>query len=426
MDVVVLSWCVCVYVCASVVVKKTLQYEVVERNDICTRFAITVLMAVTKVSLVVSVICLLMGGSADGGCPVSSRWDNYGGRKLDDGGCLTVVDMFEVKKFYGQVTIEDLHRFCASSFKGGKLLSFTDSQKLQMLDGVNFKQAVASNILIHPGVRIYETNITMKKNVHVEKCGQTERLSCDGYPYEYISNGNGTVDGMLFKCAEKGCCNNTDCDERVSVLTYESTLLANFPDLSHGSYCRCLLLNSTFLTWNLSNDHIYDCDDMKCDVFICQNDEYTDCNETRVENCTYVLEAGDCKEFTYEVISEKEHPYGRDCEERNYGESCLCPCAGTWTEWSIVSQTCGKVVSNRYRPTLDMVSENESCDGAEDSCCKETKEDFVVCDHYKYTRIEYETFKEKCERQKGQVKATEIELVCVCLRSEQFGEFVKK
>ncbi|KRX35335.1 hypothetical protein T09_3680 [Trichinella sp. T9] len=63
-----------------------------------------------------------------------------------------------------------------------------------MLDGVNFKQAVASNILIHPGVRIFETNITMKKNVHVEKCGQTERLSCDGYPYEYISNGNGTVD----------------------------------------------------------------------------------------------------------------------------------------------------------------------------------------------------------------------------------------
>ncbi|XP_003372638.1 conserved hypothetical protein, partial [Trichinella spiralis] len=356
--------------------EKTLQYEVVERNDICTRFAITVLMAVTKVSLVVSVICLLMGGSADGGCPVSSTWDNYGGRKLDDGGCLTVVDMFEVKKFYGQVTIEDLHRFCASSFKGGKLLSFTDSQKLQMLDGVNFKQAVASNILIHPGVRIFENNITMKKNVHVEKCGQTERLSCDGYPYEYISNGNGTVDGMLFKCAEKGCCNNTDCDERVSVLTYESTLLANFPDLSHDSYCRCLLLNSTFLTWNLSNDHIYDCDDMKCDVFICQNDEYTDCNETRVENCTYLLEAGDCKEFTYEVISEKEHPYGRDCEERNYGESCLCPCAGTWTEWSIVSQTCGKVVSNRYRPTLDMVSEDESCDGAEDSCCKETKEDF--------------------------------------------------
>ncbi|KRX66174.1 Delta-like protein 1 [Trichinella sp. T9] len=44
-----------------------------------------------------------MGGSADGGCPVSSTWDNYGGRKLDDGGCLTAVDMFEVKKFYGQV-----------------------------------------------------------------------------------------------------------------------------------------------------------------------------------------------------------------------------------------------------------------------------------------------------------------------------------
>ncbi|KRX17443.1 Sushi, nidogen and EGF-like domain-containing protein 1 [Trichinella nelsoni] len=390
------------------------------------RSNLTVLMAATKVLLVVSVIWLLMGGSAEGGCPVSSTWDNYGGRKLDDGGCLTVVDMFEVKKFYGQVTIDDLHRFCARSFKGGKLLSFTDSQKLQMLDGVNFKQAVASNILIHPGVRIFETNITMKQNVHVEKCGQTERLSCDGYPYEYISNGNGTVDGMLFKCAEKGCCNNTDCDERVSVLTYESTLLANFPDLLHGNYCRCLLLNSTFLTWNLSNDHIYDCDDMKCDVFICQNDEYTDCNEIRVQNCTYLPEVDDCKEFTYEVISEKEHPYGRDCEERNYGESCLCPCAGTWTEWSIASETCGKVVSNRYRPTLDMVSEDESCDGAEDLCCKETKEDFVVCDHYKYTMIEYETFKEKCERHNGQVKASETELVCVCLSDEQFGEFCEK
>ncbi|KRZ97442.1 hypothetical protein T08_15592 [Trichinella sp. T8] len=133
------------------------------------------LMAVTKVLLVVSVIWLLMGGSADGGCPVSSTRDNYGGRKLEDGWCLTVVDI---------------------SFKGGKLLSFTDSQKLQMLDGVNFKQAAASNILIHPGVQIFETNITMKQNVHVEKCGKTKRLSCDGYPYEYISNGNGTVDDM--------------------------------------------------------------------------------------------------------------------------------------------------------------------------------------------------------------------------------------
>ncbi|KRZ91096.1 hypothetical protein T08_1048 [Trichinella sp. T8] len=62
----------------------------------------TVLVAVTELLLVVSVIWLLMGGSADGGCPVSSTWDNYGGKKLDDGGCLTVVDMFEVKKFYGQ------------------------------------------------------------------------------------------------------------------------------------------------------------------------------------------------------------------------------------------------------------------------------------------------------------------------------------
>ncbi|KRY09644.1 hypothetical protein T12_7202 [Trichinella patagoniensis] len=82
------------------------------------------------------------------------------------------------------------------------------------------------------------------------------------------------------------------------------------------------------------------------------NDEYTDCNETRVEKCTYLSEADDCKEFTYEVISEKEYPYGRDCEERNYGESCLCPCAGTWTEWSIVSETCGKVVSNRRRKAV--------------------------------------------------------------------------
>ncbi|KRX39897.1 hypothetical protein T05_1526 [Trichinella murrelli] len=68
---------------------------------------LTMLMAVTKVLLVVSVIWLLMGGSADGGCPVSSTRDNYGGRKLDDGGCLTVVDMFKVKKLYGQVIIVD-------------------------------------------------------------------------------------------------------------------------------------------------------------------------------------------------------------------------------------------------------------------------------------------------------------------------------
>ncbi|KRX42065.1 hypothetical protein T05_13855 [Trichinella murrelli] len=79
-------------------------------------FLMTVMMAVTKVLLVVSVIWLLMGGSADGGCPVSSTWDNYGGRKLDDGGCLTVVDMFEFKKFYGQ----------SSELKGDLLLVEVD------------------------------------------------------------------------------------------------------------------------------------------------------------------------------------------------------------------------------------------------------------------------------------------------------------
>ncbi|KRZ65772.1 Protocadherin Fat 1 [Trichinella papuae] len=145
--------------------------------------------------------------------------------------------------------------------------------------------------------------------------------------------------------------------------------------------------------------------------------------ETRVKNCSYSLEAQSCKEFTYQVISEKELPYGNDCEKRNYGESCVCPCGGTWTQWSIVSGTCGKVDSIRYRPRLDMVATNKSCDDAEDSCCKETKEDFVICSQYTYSKAEYKKFKVECEQHNGVVNASETELVCVCLDDQRFGKF---
>ncbi|KRZ00620.1 Protocadherin Fat 4 [Trichinella zimbabwensis] len=282
------------------------------------------------------------------------------------------------------------------SFKGGRLLSFTDSQKLQILAGVNFKKDPTSTILLHPGIRVFKTNITTKQDVFVEKCMQMETLNCMGYPYEYISTRNEKTAGMLYQCAEKKCCSNSDCDDTASLLTFESELLENISDLSADAYCRCILFNPTSLNWNLSNERLYPCDDMKCDVFVCENDEYRDCKETRVKNCSYSSEAQGCKEFTYQVISEKELPYGNDCEKRNYGESCVCPCGGTWTQWSIVSGTCGKVDSIRYRPRLDM---------------------------YTYSKAEYKKFKVECEQHNGVVNASETELVCVCLDDQRFGKF---
>ncbi|KRZ11803.1 Protocadherin Fat 1 [Trichinella zimbabwensis] len=380
-------------------------------------------MSRNKVLLFVSMIWLLISGTADGSCPVSSTAKNFGGKLLEEGGCLTVVDISEPQKLYGKITLDHLHRFCMESFKGGRLLSFTDSQKLQILAGVNFKKDPTSTILLHPGIRVFKTNITTKQDVFVEKCMQMETLNCMGYPYEYISTRNEKTAGMLYQCAEKKCCSNSDCDDTASLLTFESELLENISDLSADAYCRCILFNPTSLNWNLSNERLYPCDDMKCDVFVCENDEYRDCKETRVKNCSYSSEAQGCKEFTYQVISEKELPYGNDCENRNYGESCVCPCGGTWTQWSIVSGTCGKVVSIRYRPRLDMVATNKSCDDAEDSCCKETKEDFVICSQYTYSKAEYKKFKAECEQHNGVVNASEAELVCVCFDDRQFGTF---
>ncbi|KRZ11826.1 hypothetical protein T11_11653 [Trichinella zimbabwensis] len=105
-------------------------------------------MSRNKVLLFVSIIWLLISGTADGSCPVSST--NFGGRLLEEGGCLTVVDISEPQKLYGKITLDHLHRFCMESFKGGRLLSFTDSQKLQILAGVNFKKDPTSTILLHP------------------------------------------------------------------------------------------------------------------------------------------------------------------------------------------------------------------------------------------------------------------------------------
>ncbi|KRY69945.1 Protocadherin Fat 4 [Trichinella pseudospiralis] len=394
--------------------------------DIYTEYFQNTKMMRNNVLLFVLVIWLLIGGAADAGCPVSSTEKNFGGKVLEKGGCLTVVDISEPQKLYGETTIDHLHRFCMESFKGGKLLSFTDSRKLQILAGANFKKDPTSTILLHPGIRVFESNSTERQNVFVEKCLHMESLRCRGYPYEYISTRNETASGMLFKCEENKCCGSTDCDDTASLLTYESELLENFSDLSADAYCRCIAFNPTYLEWNLSNEHTYHCDHMKCDVFVCQNDEYMDCKENRVKKCSYSSEAQGCKEFTYEEISEKELPYGQDCGKRNYGESCLCPCGGTWTEWSIVSGTCGVVISIRYRPRLDMVATNKSCDGAEDLCCKETKDNFVSCSQYKYDKVEYEKFKVECEQHNGVVNASEAELVCVCLDDQRFGKFCEK
>ncbi|KRZ04660.1 Delta-like protein 4 [Trichinella zimbabwensis] len=370
------------------------------------------------------VFCMIINGLANAGCPVSSSEHDFGGRSIGNGSCLTLVNVSAAMELYGSSSIIYLNKFCKENFKQGRLLRFINPEDLHVLSHANFKRHSTFNILLHPGVRlIHEAVYERVEAVFIEKCNKSELLNCKVVRYLYISDNDKPMEGRLYKCKEDRCCTGIDCSVVPPSLIYESPLVANVSVISGGTYCRCLSLDQQLLKWNLSNEVVYDCNAMPCDVFACLHDEYADCIDRKVPKaCVYSVETKSCTQHSIERISEKEMPYGLDCKERDIGEPCSCPCVGTWSPWSTPSIACGNVTSVRYRPNLATIAENKTCSDVTAPCCKETQSTVVSCNDASTNR-ESEEFKLKCERNGGSVNMSGTELLCTCSNELQYGLF---
>ncbi|KRZ06437.1 hypothetical protein T4B_6281, partial [Trichinella pseudospiralis] len=356
--------------------------------------------------------CMIISGMANAGCLVSSGEHDFGGRSIGNGSCLTLANVSAALELYGNSVIIYLNKFCEENFKQRRLLRFINPKDLHVLSHANFKRHSTFNILLHPGVRLIHEDVYERvEAVFIEKCNKSELLNCKVVRHFYISDINKPMEGRLYKCKEDRCCTGIDCSVVPPLSIYESPLVANVSIISGGTYCRCLSLDQQLLKSNLSNEVVYDCNAMPCDVFACLHDEYADCIDRKVPKVgAYSVETKSCTQRSIDRISEKETPYGLDCKERDFGEPCSFPCVGTWSPWSTPSTACGNVTSLRYLPNLATIAENKTCSGVAAPCCKITQSTVVSCNDASTNR-DGEEFKLKCEQNGGSVNMPRTELL---------------
>ncbi|KRZ06432.1 hypothetical protein T4B_8367 [Trichinella pseudospiralis] len=361
---------------------------------------------------------------ANAGCLVSSGEHDFGGRSIGNGSCLTLANVSAALELYGNSVIIYLNKFCEENFKQRRLLRFINPKDLHVLSHANFKRHSTFNILLHPGVRLIHEDVYERvEAVFIEKCNKSELLNCKVVRHFYISDINKPMEGRLYKCKEDRCCTGIDCSVVPPLSIYESPLVANVSIISGGTYCRCLSLDQQLLKSNLSNEVVYDCNAMPCDVFACLHDEYADCIDRKVPKVgAYSVETKSCTQRSIDRISEKETPYGLDCKERDFGEPCSFPCVGTWSPWSTPSTACGNVTSLRYLPNLATIAENKTCSGVAAPCCKITQSTVVSCNDASTNR-DGEEFKLKCEQNGGSVNMSITELLYTCPNELQYGLF---
>ncbi|KRY13292.1 Delta-like protein 4 [Trichinella patagoniensis] len=289
------------------------------------------IMSMNEVLLLI--IWLLINGGSCGKCPVYSKKHNFGGKPLEKGLCLTLVEVSAVQRTLLNTDINHLHKFCQTSFIRGRLMSFTEPETLRLLHNANFKKDLTSRIVLHPGVYISNSNtVVSSKSVFIENCGRDENMNCSVIPYKYISSDSKIESGSLLKCKEERCCTGIPCDAEDESLLYQSPLLVNFSNLAAELHCRCLSLDQKLLEWNLPNELIYPCNNMQCDVFACVHEEHLDCVDVRVQTCTDLQGLVHCTEHCNKLfpkISYKE--FEAKCKENggfaNMSEadkSCVC------------------------------------------------------------------------------------------------------
>uniref|UniRef100_A0A5S6R3A9 Uncharacterized protein n=1 Tax=Trichuris muris TaxID=70415 RepID=A0A5S6R3A9_TRIMR len=175
-----------------------------------------------------------------------------------------------------------------------------------------------------------------------------------------------------------------------------SKYLANRTFHMYLPWCRDVIFNAKSSTISLDKE-FYTCNkQQKWEWFTCTFPPYKHCYDKRISRCSWNKNMSACMEFAYERMQERDPPYGRECEPRDYGEPCeVCETCDTnpWGPWSAWSVSCGNATRSRLRPPDGLP--NLDCKASELDCCEMVQKQYIPCTARQDNRLTGEMNRQK-------------------------------
>ncbi|KRX16833.1 Cadherin-related tumor suppressor [Trichinella nelsoni] len=343
-------------------------------------------------------------------CPFQYRSGIYGG--VAGKRCITLVNITDLRRIFNGSFVDSAQLYCKLAYKNGRaILNALDDEwrRMEKIKVPPYHLSEESVYLIREVSQQLENIFVLEcENSTNKYCCMTKRLSSRARDAKY---------------EERDCCAQKfgSCAEKHNSF---ATLVKFLKLLDFCVNYNTLLPFLHFLPLKYSNgvarDIVdnYRCEEDKCKFFACIHDEYEDCLEIRVPLCQRnPSNRNECRQYSYYQLREREFPYGKPCEERDYGETCTCPCADLpWSSWSTSTKTCGNYTAYRFRPKARHEYEKVDCLKSPELCCFEQEERyFPPCPSNKVKKM-------ICTNNGGEVEEIESKLQCICKEPFRSGE----
>ncbi|KRX51700.1 Cadherin-related tumor suppressor, partial [Trichinella sp. T9] len=358
-------------------------------------------------------ILLLIWNTSECRCPFQYMSGIYGG--VAGKRCITLVNITDLRRIFNGSFVDSAQLYCKLAYKNGRaILNALDDEWKRME-----KIKVPPYHLSEESVYLIREVSQPLKNIFV--------LECENSPNKYCCMTKRLSSRARdAKYEERDCCAQKfgSCAEQHNSF---ATLVKILKLLDFCVNYNTLLPFLHFLPLKNSNgannparDIVdnYRCEEDKCKFFACIHDEYEDCLEIRVPLCQRnPSNRNECRQYSYYQLREREFPYGKPCEERDYGETCTCPCADLpWSSWSTSTKTCGNYTAYRFRPKARHEYEKVDCLKSPELCCFEQEERyFPPCPSNKVNKM-------ICTNNGGEVEEIGSKLQCICKEPFRSGE----
>ncbi|KRY14222.1 Sushi, nidogen and EGF-like domain-containing protein 1 [Trichinella patagoniensis] len=346
-------------------------------------------------------------------CPFQYMSGIYGG--VAGKRCITLVNITDLRRIFNGSFVDSAQLYCKLAYKNGRaILNALDDEWRRME-----KIKVPPYHLSEESVYLIREVSQPLKNIFV--------LECENSPNKYCCMMKRLSSRARdAKYEERDCCAQkfgSCAEQRNSFATLVKILklldfCVNYNTLL--PFLHFLPLKNSNGANNPARDIVdnYRCEEDKCKFFACIHDEYEDCLEIRVPLCQRnPSNRNECRQYSYYQLREREFPYGKPCEERDYGETCTCPCADLpWSSWSTSTKPCGNYTAYRFRPKARHEYEKVDCLKSPELCCFEQEERyFPPCPSNKVNKI-------ICKNNGGEVEEIGSKLQCICKEPFRSGE----
>ncbi|KAL1231773.1 Protocadherin Fat [Trichinella pseudospiralis] len=357
-------------------------------------------------------ILLLIWNLSECSCPFQYSSSIYGG--VAGKRCITLVNITELRHIFNGNFLNSTQLYCKLAYKNGRAILNALDEEWRQIEKIKvppYRSSDESMYLVREVSQPFENIFVLEcENSSDKRCCLAKQLSSIPRNANY---------------EKRVCCAKTFGspveEDNTSFTLMKFLKLFDF----YRNYNNLLpflhflpLLNHNGTTISRDIVSSYGCTEDKCKFFACIHDEYEDCIEIRVPLCQRNQNnRNECRQYSYHQLREREFPYGKPCEERDYGEICTCPCADLpWSSWSTPTKTCGNYTAYRFKPKAHYEYAKIDCLKSPELCCFEQEERYSSpCPSNKLNKM-------TCINNGGEVQKIESRLQCICKDPFRSGE----